>query len=426
MTTTAIRTCLFATGLCLVVAARTSADVVMLKNGGQIRGKLETDEDAPTLIVRTLLGGTVSLDRSSVENIERRSLLIEEYESRARDVAGTVEARWALAEWCKSNSLKEQREEQLQMLLDVDPDHADARRILGHMLHHGTWMTRDEWMTSRGYVLHNGKYVTQQELDLVLKSEGERAAETAWYPKVRLWSSWMSARNPERVAEARANFAALTDPDAVPAIVNFLGDDSDSDVRMFCVQLLGQMPGPKPVAPLVKKSLFDDEHSVRIAARNALRKDQYSLALEHYVPELKHESNAVVQRAAVAIRDMGDMTAVPYLIAALVTRHRWKIEVPSAPGPSVGLTADGQVGMTDASSGWLPPEVQGLAATGQLPYGAIIVPSGFEAPRPKTKITIKGDVKNADVLAALKKITGQDFGYNKRQWEAWWQTQANT
>jgi hypothetical protein len=426
MSATVIRTCLFATGLSLVLASRTSADVVMLKNGGQVRGKLQTEENAPTLVIRTLLGGTISIDRSSVENVERRSLLIEEYESRAHDVAGTVDARWALAEWCKTNGLREQREEQLQMLLDIEPDHADARRILNHVLHHGTWMTREEWMTSRGYVLHKGKYVTQQELDLVLKSDGERAAETAWYPKIRQWFSWMTGRNPERAAEGRANFAALNDPDAVPALVNFLGDNNDPDVRMFCVELLGQMKGPKPVGPLVRKSLFDDEHSIRIAARNALRQDQYGLALEFYVPELKHESNAVVQRAAVAIRDMGDMTTVPYLIAALVTRHRWKVDAPTSPAASVGMTADGQVGLNGNSSGWLPAEVQGLAATGQLPYGAIVVPSGFEIPQPKRKITIKGDVKNADVLAALKKITGQDFGYNKRAWESWWQTQAKT
>jgi hypothetical protein len=194
---------------------------------------------------------------------------------------------------------------------------------------------------------------------------------------------------------------------------------------MLCVELLGKLSGPKPVAPLVKKSLFDDEHSIRIAARQALQQDQYGLALEHYVPELKHSSNTIVQRAAVAIRDMGDTTAVPYLIAALVTRHRWKVEVPSGTTASFGTTPDGQVGMA-GQSGWLPPEVEGLARTGQLPYGAIIVPNGLEAPRPKRVITIKGDVKNAEVLAALKKITGQDFGYNKRAWETWWQTQANT
>ena len=55
----------------------------------------------------------------------------------------------------------------------------------------------------------------------------------------------------------------------------------------------------------------------------------------------------------------------------------------------------------------------------------IVIPPATQARTTRT-VTIKGDVKNAEVLAALKKITGQDFGYNKRAWEVWWQTQANS
>jgi hypothetical protein len=399
------------------------ADVVMLKNGGQVRGRLQSAADAPVVVVETLLGGTVAVEQSSIENIERRSLLVEQYESRARDVADTVEARWSLAEWCKANSLGPQREEQLLLLLDIEPDHADARRILGHVLHQGEWLTRDAWMTARGYVKHAGKYVTLQERDLLLKSEGERAAETAWYPKVRLWFKWAAGRHPQRAAEGRANFEAIDDPDAVPALVNFLGDHADPQVRMLCVQLLKQLPGPKPVEPLVRRSLTDAEHEVRVAARKGIHKEQYALALQHYVPELQSDSNTVVQRAAVAIRDMGDMSVVPYLIPALVTSHRWKVEVPATPTVALGTTGDGQVDM--APTGWLPPEVEALARTGQLPYGAIVVPSGLQQRLTRT-VTIKGDVKNAEVLDALKTITGQDFGYNKRDWEAWWQLQASS
>lgn len=415
MRASAMRTKLLTIGLCLCATASASADVVMLRNGGRIRGRLQSDADGSVVVVETLLGGTVAVDQSAIENIERRSLLLEEYETRARDVADEVQPRWELAEWCKANGLREAREEQLSLLLNIDPDHEDARRILGHVRHNGQWLTRDEWMTSRGYVRHNGKYVTQQERDLLLKSEEERAAETAWYPKVRQWFNWATGRNAQRAADGRAQLAGLTDPDAAPAVVNFLGGHRDAEVRLLCVRLLGQMAGPKPVEPLVAKSLYDSSHDVRMAARGAIRADQYPLAMEFYVPELKSDSNEIVQRAAVAIRDMGDKTAVPYLIGALVTHHRWKVEVPQAPTVSV-IGGEGS---------WLPPEIEGLARTGQLPYGAIVIPPATQARTTRT-VTIKGDVKNAEVLAALKRITGQDFGYNKRAWEIWWQTQANS
>src|SRR5262249_20188244 len=150
----------------------------------------------------------------------------------------------------------------------------------------------------------------------------------------------------QRAAEGRARFAALTDPDAVPAIVNFLGGHSDGGVRMLSVQLLARLPGPKPVEPLVRRSLYDSEHEIRIAAREAIKADQRSRALEFYVPELRNESNTVVQRSAVAIREIGDIKVVPYLIAALVTSHTWKFEVPASPTASY------------SDQSWMPSEVE--------------------------------------------------------------------
>lgn len=406
------------------VVSRATADLVRLRNGGQVRGQVQSADEA-VVVVRTLLGGTVSLDREEVELIERRSLLVEDYETRAQRTPDTVDAHWELAEWCKARGLKEQREEQLQLLLDIHPDHAEARRILGHIRHNGEWLTRDEWMTARGYVKHGGRYITPQERDLLLKSEAERAAETAWYPKIRLWFNWMTGRHPQRAQEGRANLAAVDDADAVPAIVNFLGEHADDNVRLLCVQMLGRLPGPKPVEPLVERSLFDGSHAVRSAARQAIKPEQYGYALEYYVPELRNGSNAIVQRAAAAIGEMGDITVVPYLIEALVTRHKWKVEVPAGATASFGMTPNGQVGLAGVPSGFLPAEVETLARTGQLPYGAIILPPRFQ-PRTTRIVTIKGDVKNEEVLAALKKLTGEDFGYNRRAWEVWWQTKAKS
>lgn len=402
------------------------ADVVRLKRGGAIRGVIDeatSAVDAPRVTVQTLSGGTVIISRDEIDGIEFRSQTVEEYETRARSLPDTVEARWELAEWAKEQRLQSQREEQLELLLDLDPDHADARRILGHVLHNGQWMSRDEWMTARGYVRHDGKWITQQERDLLLKSDAERAAETAWYPKVRQWSGWITGRNTQRSAEGLTQLRGITDPDAVPALVNFMGDDDNDNVRVLCMELLGQLPGDKPVEHLVDRSLRDDNEDVRDAALRGLASEQYLLALHHYVPELRNDSNTIVQRAAEAIERIGDKQVVPYLIEALVTEHKWKVEVPSANATSF-LTPGGQVNMSGMQSGTLPAELEILARSGQLPYGAVVHQPRF-APRQTRMVTIKGNVKNAAVLSALKTITGQDFGYDERQWQVWYQTEAS-
>jgi hypothetical protein len=413
--------------LLLAAAATAQADVVRLRNGGEVRGQVDAasrDPAAARVVVETLTGGRIVLDRAEVEFVTPRSLDVEDYETRARGLPDTIEAHRELAEWCRERRLIPQRQEQLELLLDLEPDDVEARRILGHERHNGQWMTRDEWMRSRGYVKHKGKYVTQQELDLLEKSQAEREAEQAWYPKVRMWFGWATGNNPQRAVEGLANLQAISDPDSVPALANFMGDDESDNVRLTCVQILGKLGGPKPVPLLVRKTLLDDSDQVRSTARAGIRADQYELALEYFVPELKHDSNRVVQRAAAAIGEMGNVNTVPYLIEALVTTHRWKIEVPANTSVAVGVSPDGQVGMPSSStSSALPAEVELLARTGQLPYGAIVLPPPFQMRRTRT-VTIKGDVKNEAVLAALQKLTGQNFGFSEHDWRLWWAEQA--
>jgi len=412
----------------LLFALPVDADLVRLVGGGQIRGQVHPDSlsgELDDVIVRTLSGSQVTIARDHVELIKQRSLSVEDYETRARSIEHTVEAHLELAEWCRVNGLPDQRHEQLELLLDLDPDHADARRILGHVKYHGEWMTRHEWMTARGYVKHGGRYVTQQELDLLEKSDAEREAEQAWYPKVRLWFTWATGRNSQRAAEGLTNLSAITDADAVPALINFMGSHESDGVRMKFVEILSNVPGDKPVGPLAGRSLFDEDEQVRVAARRGIDPAQYERALEFYVPELRNDSNTIVQRAAAAIGEFGNMDTVPYLIEALVTTHKWKIQVPANTSMSFGTGPGGQVSMNNGSlSGLLPAEVEGLARTGQLPYGAI-VQQPFQRQRMQT-LTIKGDVKNSEVLAALKRITEQDFGYNEREWQIWWETRSSS
>lgn len=419
----AVPACLVAS---VVAALPVRADVVRLNRGGQVRGEIDAAskaDDAEQIVIRTLSGTELVFARDEVESVEYRSLVIEEYEDRARALPDTVEAHWELAEWAKGQRLQKQREEQLELLVDLEPEHAEARRILGHVKHNGQWMTRDEWMTSRGYVRHEGKWITLQERDLLLKSDAEREAETAWFPRIRQWTTWVTGRNSQRAADGLAQLRGINDPDAVPAMVNFMGDEEDDDVRLLCAELLGQLNGDKPVEPLIDMALHDDDEDVRSTARRGIKTEQFELALHYYVPELKNDSNTIVQRAAAAIADIGDPKVVPYLIEALVTTHKWKIQVPANNTTSFGVSPNGSIGMS--GSGYLPAEVELLARSGQLPYGAIVTPPPFQGRQTRT-VTIKGDVKNSAVLAALKKITGQDFGYDERRWQVWYQTEGQS
>ena len=213
-----------AVGLCLAPWAQ--ADLVRLKNGGEVRGALVKGSDKtrdPELTIVSFTGATITVSRSEVDSVQMRSPVVEEYVTRSREIPHTIEAHQQLADWCSSRQLKSQRVEQLELLLELDPENEVIHRTLGHIRHNGEWMSREEAMAKQGYVLHKGKYITHLELELLEQTGAERAAEQVWYPKVKQWTGWLGGRDPRRIAEGLQNLRAIDDPDAVAALWNYLG-----------------------------------------------------------------------------------------------------------------------------------------------------------------------------------------------------------
>lgn len=425
-------TCTLAT-LLASLSAGTHADVVRLTGGGEVRGTLleqtivrkpspdfDRSADEPILI-RTLAGAVVEIDRVSVDFVKRRSQLVEEYISRSRLVEPTVQGHWQLAEWCRKRRLKNERVEQLEQILAIDPEHADARRLLDYVKHHGQWMTRDDMMQQRGYVKYNNRWVTTQELALLEKNASQRAAEQAWYPKVRLWLNWVTGANPQRQLDGIEEFRRLDDPDSIPALARFLGDHDSAAVRQLYVRTLANMPGTFGVQAILDRYLFDPADAVWTTALLSIRQEHHSVAVPMLISALTNDSNLVVRRAAAALGDIGSEEAVPALIAALITTHQFQVTVSAAQPITFSQTSDGRIGMGNplTATGGMGAELAAMARLGQLPYGARVVP--FQnVPRRTQTVTLRADVKNPEVLAALEEITGKSFGFNERDWHLWW------
>ena len=386
------------------------ADLVQLKNGGELRGSLVkgTGTNEPELTIVSTSGATITIPRSEVEVVQSRSPLVEEYVTRSREIPHTVQAHQELADWCVSRQLKPQRAEQLELLLELEPDNEVVHRSLGHIRHDGQWMTRDDAMAKQGYVKHNGKYITQLEFELLEKSSAERAAEQEWYPKVKQWTNWLVGRDSRRANEA------------VAALWNYLGAHKNVECRKLFVEVAGQIPGPKPARKLSTFLLHEvDEPTFRLAL-DSIDPEQKDEVLKNCLPGLKDKSNDVVQRSAIVLARFGDERVIPELIDALITTHRVKAQVP-APSINVGfgVAPNGTPSLLPAgSTGMVPSDIEMMNRAGQLPYGYTYGNSNPTTPM-KT-IMVKAIVRNTRVLEALQKITGEDFGYDQRDWQKWW------
>lgn len=406
----------------LLGSSHAHADLVRLVNGGEVRGVVERSDTIPTtstvrttvptgdVVVETLSGLVVTLDRRDVEFITFRRRVVEEYESLARHTPREVEAQRELADWCHDNGLVDERNQHLEVLVELAPDDVEARTTLRHVKYNDEWMTREESMARQGYVRHRNRWVTQQELALIEKTEAERDTERQWASTIRRLV--IAMRSPRRQQEVLAELAAIDDPLAVPALVRTFADHTDRSVRMIYVDVLANIPGPAPVEPLVQRSLRDADPQVRFAAMNHIEGTRGPIAVPMFANALKSDDNQVVRRAASAIARFGGEEVVPQLADALVTRHEYRVAQRTTSG-SMGFNTDGS-GMVNPGKLSVSPEMAAM-----IQQGAVVLPS--QNPVGKVRwVRVKYDHRNAEVHDALVKLTGRDFGYDERTWRLWW------
>lgn len=414
------RAIVLATGLLFVAATPGNADLIKLNSGGELRGKIIKGRSTrESVTLETLTGAMVTVSRDAIQFLTMRPVAVEEYESRLRKLPATAEAHWELADWCKQRSLLKQRETHLKKVVELAPDHDRAHQMLGHLRTKDGWVSRDEMMERQGYVKYRGKFITPQELDLVEKTEAERQEEKAWFQKVKLWSGWVRGAvpsNPNKPREGWQALESINDPHAAPAVTHHLSEHEHRDFRLLAVKILSHVGGNKAVPGLVKLSLKDADHDVRYQAMQGITPEQHTRAIPMFVKELKSEFNPVVCRAGAALGIMGSEKAVNPLIDALVTTHAYQVRVPGAPSQTYSFSTDGRFG-----GGSLPADLQARIAAGQFPNGVIILDGTPGSELTKTKlITVTVNHQNAEVLTALQKLTGKNFGYDKRTWHLWW------
>ena len=403
-----------------LVCTNLPADIIRLNSGGEIRGEFATEylNDVAPIEMVTLNGARIILSRSVVDFAQKRSRVEEEYISKSREINHTVNDHWELADWCRTHLLNEQRQEQLELLLEIDPDHKQARKILGHVQHQGEWMPREEMMTLRGYVKHKGKWITQLEKDLLDKNTAIREAELVWYPKVRLWYAWITGKNIMRKQDGLKEFHSIRDPAAIPALKKIIGTHDDVDVRLLFVEIVSQLHGRSAIQELLERYLFDSNEVVRQHAIDSLKVDQFQQAVPMLISALRNDGNVVINRAARVLGQLNNPQAVPHLIDALVTSHKYKVNVPTGNAMSFASGPNG-VSTTSPYGGSLPPEVEAMARTGQFPYGAQVIQHPA-TPRLSKTVTVKVEQKNPEVLKALQQLTGKNYGFNERDWQLWW------
>lgn len=385
---------LLTTWAALAAVESVRADLVELKNGGRVFGDISnaSDKSAKSYEIVTDGGGKMSIPRSEVTRILSQTPIQDEYHRRARDVEDTIEAHWGLAEWCKEQKLADEYRAELHAILEIDPSFEPARVALGHRKLSGGWQTRDEVMAARGLVLHAGKYTTEHHIELMNEAQAAKKVDADWNNQLDRWRRWLTGRRKDRSDQALREIRAIKDPAAGPAIVKLLAEEKNPSVKRLMMDVAASLDTPLAIEVLVQISLTDPNEEMRLAALDLVVATGRPGIMRPYVQALRSNDNAIVNRAAMALGEIGNRDAIGPLIGALVTKHKIQI---------------GNNANADQHAYTFTPE------------GGTAMSMGGGGPKVVTR-----EVENPAVLAALHKLAGNNFGFDQNSWRGWLTAEA--
>jgi HEAT repeat protein len=282
----------------------------------------------------------------------------------------------------------------LQRVIEIAPDDERAHLALGHTKADGQWTTPHELMTKRGYQWFQGRWRTPQEVEILKEKREFNKEEKLWMQKL---DRWIAALGSDRADEARAAIVAIQEPAAIKGLGVGLTSHADPRVRAVLAEALAALGTKESLTYLAESAIDDGNEEVRLTCLDFLKKQKNPAVIGHFVARLNDKDNGAVNRAAMALRVMGDPSAIGPLIDHLITSHKFKL-------------AGGNPGQMSSTFGTGP---KGGAAPGGLSVGG--------GPKFVTQ-----RIQNVEVLDALIALTGQAaLGYNVGAWRAWYAAQKH-
>jgi hypothetical protein len=386
------------------------ADVFHLKTGGTIDGLL-LDTDADCYRLRTAVG-IVRVPISSVERIEEKPSPFAEYDRRAREAADIAEDQTALALWCDEQGLKAERRKHLLRAIELDPDYAPARRALGYV------RVGALWVDGRRVVGRAPESQKAEDAGPANPEQLARAIQGQWFLRIRaIKQSLLGGTTAQVVQEGRARILEIKDPLAILPLSEVLSE-GDFDCRALLVEALSKFPEDEATLNLAVLGLVDPEAGIRRQAIAELARRKDPRVTTQYRDALRRGSDVILARAAIGLGQLGVSAAVPDLIDALTAgRNKW-VEVPVERcllGWPLVFSASTIVHLGAEMTAIHPPQVG--VRWGLYNGGLVVGDTGWRPSWQFRYVT----VYRTEVLEALKQLTGQNFGFERKQWRRWYQ-----
>ncbi len=325
--------------------------------------------------------------KDEIQSDPKSQALFREYLDRRVRTPQKADAQLRLAAWCLENGLNDEALAHYHLVTRLDPSRDIAWIRLRYKKHKDRWQRPEDLAAQK------------------LEADLQKHADQQWKPRLEKLRDAMESPVETRRLKAEREVYQVTDPRAVPAVFRTFGSGNER-MQLVSIELLSQIDGPMASLCLLAIAIEKPSNEVRDRAGRAL-----------------------------ALRDPRDVID---LLIRLV-RKPFKYEV--KPGNGLGTTGvlfvEGE--RFDFRRLYRFPDVlpQFAAINNQVAREFLASALMGEAMRRDAVVqeTLENDVQtieamnaqieqtNSRALPLLETLTGQSFGANPQQWQAWWADQ---
>ena len=346
------------------------ADIVYLRDGKKIEGKVTLNEVENTYRIETTRGAVIKPARD-VKRIEKAPLPQDVFIKRFSAVDRmSLDDLAGLVTWAREKQLIPQKQKVCRLILKIDPNHEMARRELGYTVFENEWILEKELRKKQlnlGLVKYKGEWVSKEEQDrLIFKGDTEQLAS--------LFKS-VQSDNHIVVDYAVRKIMAYTGSRPYELFTPYLGSPHES-VRLVAVSALSKFPATIP------KGETEPPGKALEAAHKL-----YSMVLSEPSPKVIKVTNICLRRF------YPDET------------FRQALETLLQPGDEGSIERAAEIANQLLLKRRVPAVFDLLVTR-----------------RPATEKGGLAEVKeNAKILELLSESLGVNHGYDSESWKKWWQ-----
>ena len=373
---------------------RQLGDILILKNGKRWEGKVSKGSEPDFVRIAVSDGTTLEFRREDVLKIKSAPTQIERFEERFKalraDREADLEAYEELARWAWRRELRSKATEVFRAILEIDPNHVEARRSLGYVVFRNRWVLEKTLKKKGELIKVDGEWMTPRE----------RARRRLSDLRRKVASDFEGVDSVNREIQSYS-FGELKsrcrDPRMREVLLDFL-DHRSQAVRIVAVELLG-FAYEKAKHPKVSR---------RPSARRISRKNDTGKKEATRNSESERELDRRIGQALLdrTLKERSELVRKVLAKVLIQLRHRVFFELAlesvrtSPDAPSRERSAVGA--LYALRKAWVPELFQAL---GKPPPGV-------------------SEAGNPSVGGILRKIFKQDFAYDVKKWQEWWKRNA--